>query len=487
MTDPTSTTQPGALPPRLRTGRTAAGTILAAGMLSPFLIAAATVALVAALAGPTATAQSLPRVLYVTQSAGFAHPVLPLSEQVLPAIGREHGAFETDVTRDASILTADLLARYDAVVFYTTGELPMDSGQKAAFLDFVRGGGGFAGIHSATDTFYEWPEYGALIGGYFDNHPWRQEVEVRVENRDHAATRHLGASFRISDEIYQFRDWDRSRVDVLLSLDTASVDTATRGVKRTDGDFALAWTREHGDGRMFYTALGHEDAVWQDERFQRLVVNGIVWAMGGRGGPTAQGEWRALFDGGSTAAWRGYKQETLPDGWQVVDGALARVGPAGDIITVEQFENFELSFEWQVEEGGNSGVFFGVTEEVDGPVWHSGPEFQLLHNAGHRDGQAPITSAGSNYAVHPPAADVTRPVGAWNTSRLVVNRGRVEHWMNGMHLLTYELDSPDWQARVEASKFAELPRYGRVRRGHIAIQDHGDPIRFRNIRIREIE
>ena len=328
---------------------------------------------------------------------------------------------------------------------------------------------------------------GDLIGGYFDNHPWRQEVEIRVEDRDHAATRHLGASFRISDEIYQFKNWERARVDVLLSLDTDSVDAQKQGVKRTDGDFALAWTRDYGDGRMFYTALGHEDAVWQDERFQRLVVNGIVWAMGAPGKRAADDDWRPLFDGATTAAWRGYKQDALPDGWQVVDGALARVDRGGDIVTVEQFENFELRFEWRVEEGGNSGVFFGVTEEVDGPVWHSGPEFQILHNAGHSDGQAPITSAGSNYAVHPPAADVTRPVGAWNTSRLIVDRGRVEHWMNGMHLLTYRLGDADWQARMEASKFAPLPRYGRVTRGHIAIQDHGDPVRFRNILIREID
>ena len=448
---------------------------------------AATLAALFLLAGTApAAAQTLPRVLYVTQSAGFAHPVVPLSEQVLPAIGHAHDAFEVDITRDASILTADVLARYDAVVFYTTGELPLDAGRKSAFLDFIRGGGGFVGIHSATDTFHQWPAYGELIGGYFDNHPWRQEVEVKVEDRDHAATRHLGASFRISDEIYQFKNWERARVDVLLSLDTDSVDAHKEGVKRADGDFALAWTRDYGAGRMFYTALGHEDAVWQDERFQRLVVNGIVWAMGAPGNRTAD-DWRPLFDGTSTGAWRGYKRDALPDGWQVVDGALARVDRGGDIITVEQFENFELRFEWQVEEGGNSGVFFGVTEEVDGPVWHSGPEFQILHNAGHRDGQAPITSAGSNYAVHPPSADVTRPVGEWNTSRLLVENGRVEHWMNGIHLLTYRLGDTDWQARVEASKFAPLPRYGRVARGHIAIQDHGDPVRFRNILIREID
>ena len=114
------------------------------------------VLLLAGLAAPAA-AQTLPRVLYVTQSAGFAHPVVPLSEQVLPAIGREHDAFEVDITRDASILTAAVLARYDAVVFYTTGELPLDADQKEAFLDFIRGGGGFIGVHSATDTFYEWP------------------------------------------------------------------------------------------------------------------------------------------------------------------------------------------------------------------------------------------------------------------------------------------------------------------------------------------
>ena len=204
-------------------------------------------------------------------------------------------------------------------------------------------------------------------------------------------------------------------------------------------------------------------------------------------GQAAGGGWQPLFDGTSTAAWRGYKQDAMPDGWQVVDGALARVGPAGDIVTADEFESFELRFEWQVEAGGNSGIFFGVSEEIDGPVWFSGPEYQILHNAGHRDGEAPITSAGSNYGVHPPALDATLPAGEWNRSRLIVDRGRVEHWMNGTHLLTYELESADWQARVAASKFADLPRYGRVRRGHIAIQDHGDPVRFRNIRIRESE
>jgi type 1 glutamine amidotransferase len=166
------------------------------------------------------------------------------------------------------------------VVFYTTGELPMSDEQKAALMDFVRGGKGFAGIHSATDTFYKWADYGSMIGGYFNDHPWHQEVTVRVEDRAHPATKHLPASFTLNDEIYQFRNWSRDDVHVLLSVDPASVDLTKPNVKRTDKDFALAWTKTVGKGRAFYTALGHEPAVWRDERFQQHLVGGISWAIG---------------------------------------------------------------------------------------------------------------------------------------------------------------------------------------------------------------
>ena len=437
------------------------------------------------------------RVLYLTQSAAFEHSVLPHSEGVLTRIGAESDRFDVTVSHDASTLTATSLSQYDAIIFYTTGELPMSDAQKAALLAYVRGGGGFVGVHSATDTFYEWPDYLALIGGYFDGHPWRQEVAIRVEDQSHASTRHLGESFRIDDEIYQFRSWSRSGVHVLLSLDVESVDMTAQGINRTDGDFALAWTRQEGSGRVFYTALGHRPEVWDDERFQRHLVEGITWAMGedvtsaaGAVPNTLTAEeqaagWRLLFDGESLSAWRGFKQDRTPAGWQAVDGSLARVAQAGDIITVEQFDDFALTFEWKVQDGGNSGVFFRVTEAV-APAWHSGPEFQILHNEGHRDGRDPMTSAGSNYAVHPPTRDVTNPVGEWNRSRLVVRGQHVEHWMNGVQLVTYELGSPDWHRRVDASKFAEVPRYGREPKGHIAIQDHGDPVAFRNIKVKRL-
>jgi hypothetical protein len=220
------------------------------------------------------------KVLYLTHSAGFKHDVLPLSEKVLKEIGDRSDTIDVTVTQDCSLLSRDGLKDYRAVVFYTTGELPISEEQKAAFLEFIKSGNGFVGIHSATDTFYKWAEFGELIGGYFDGHPWHEEVAIKVEDRNHPATRHLGESFRMTDEIYQFKDFSRNRVRVLLRLDASSVDLTKKGVKRTDGDFALAWHRDYGKGRVFYTALGHRADVWQDERFQRHLLGGIEWAAG---------------------------------------------------------------------------------------------------------------------------------------------------------------------------------------------------------------
>jgi len=217
------------------------------------------------------------RVLYITHSAGFKHQVLPLSEQILKEIGVRAG-LDVTATQDLSAITKEGLKDYAVIVFYTTGELPISDEQKQAFMDFIKSGKGFVGIHSATDTFYKWADYGSMIGGYFDGHPWHQEVTVKVEDQKHPATRHLGSSFKITDEIYQFKDFTRGKVKVLLSLDNSSIDMTKQGVKREDKDFALAWCSELGKGRVFYTALGHRPEVWQDERFQKHLLGGIGWA-----------------------------------------------------------------------------------------------------------------------------------------------------------------------------------------------------------------
>ena len=195
--------------------------------------------------------------------------------------------------------------------------------------------------------------------------------------------------------------------------------------------------------------------------------------------------WKLLFDGTSLAGWRAYKSTTAPAGWAAVNGELVRNGEGGDLMSAEQFSDFELRLEWKISENGNSGIIYHVVTGDEFP-YESGPEFQVLHNAGHKDGANPITSAGSNYAMHAPAKDVTRPVGEWNDIRLIVKGTHVEHWMNGEKLLEFEQFSPDWYARVKASKFSKMPPYGRHMRGHIVLQDHGNVVSYRNIKIKAL-
>lgn len=217
------------------------------------------------------------RVLYVTHSAGFRHGSIETS---IPVMQRLSPSIEVTATEDLSRITTAGLRDFDGLFFFTSGELDLSAEQKAALLEFVRGGKGFGGAHSATDTLYTWPEYGEMIGAVFDGHPWAQEVSIDVDDPYHPATRHLAPSFRISDEIYQFRSFSRERVNVLLKLDTRSVDPRAPGVNRTDGDFALTWTRAYGMGRVFYTALGHGDETWLDARFQTLLRQALLWLTG---------------------------------------------------------------------------------------------------------------------------------------------------------------------------------------------------------------
>jgi hypothetical protein len=200
----------------------------------------------------------------------------------------------------------------------------------------------------------------------------------------------------------------------------------------------------------------------------------------------APGPWRTLFDGTSLEAWRGYKNAPVPAGWKVADGALVKDAPVADIVTKDEFGDFELVLEWRIGEAGNSGIFYRGTEEYDHIYW-SAPEYQLLDDLKASDNKTRLTCAGAAYAVYPSPAGHLKPVGTWNATRIVARGAHVEHWLNGVKLLEYELWSPDWEARVKASKFKDRPNFGRARRGHLALQgDHEGSLGFRNIRIREI-
>ena len=196
--------------------------------------------------------------------------------------------------------------------------------------------------------------------------------------------------------------------------------------------------------------------------------------------------WQLLFDGNSPAQWRGYMRDELPAGWQAVNGELTRTARAGDIVTREKYRNFEFVFDFKVAEGGNSGIFYRA---IEGPefIYYAAPEYQVLDDARHRDGQSELTSTGANYAVHPAKRGVVKPAGEWNTGRIVVNGNHVEHWLNGTLMVEYELGSADWRERVAKSKFNEFREYGKAAEGQIGIQDHGSYVAYRNLKIRNLD
>ncbi|HEU4722738.1 MAG TPA: DUF1080 domain-containing protein [Gemmatimonadaceae bacterium] len=198
-----------------------------------------------------------------------------------------------------------------------------------------------------------------------------------------------------------------------------------------------------------------------------------------------QGEWRSLIDP-TMSAWRGYREAAMPAGWTVANGVLSKVKSTNDIVTRDQFENFDLEWEWKIHEGGNAGVFYRGTEEFE-KIYFTAPEYQLLDDANAPDGKSRLTSAAANYALYPAPAGVVKPADQWNTSRIVARGARVEHWLNGQKVVEYETGSPDWEAKVKASKFATWPKYGRITKGHVGIQgDHAGELAIRNMRIRVV-
>ncbi|MCA9193865.1 MAG: DUF1080 domain-containing protein [Planctomycetales bacterium] len=206
-----------------------------------------------------------------------------------------------------------------------------------------------------------------------------------------------------------------------------------------------------------------------------------------------QDGWQLLFDGKSTSGWRGYKSDTVPTSWSVENGSLLSRRSAGqsfgDIITLEQFDDFELLLQWKMTKGNNSGVIYRATEEHD-YVWQSGPEYQILDNTSHLDGLNTLASAGACYAVFAPVKDATQPLGQWNQTRIVAQGKHVEHWLNGEKLVEYNIDSERWQAHVKTSKFFPTAygqgNWGQANKGHIGLQDYGGAIEFRNIMIRQL-
>ena len=194
--------------------------------------------------------------------------------------------------------------------------------------------------------------------------------------------------------------------------------------------------------------------------------------------------WRLLFDGKSTAGWRGFKAAAPDAGWTVKDGALMPDPKTSkDIMTKDEFANFELDFEWKISPKGNSGVMFHVIEQGD-ETYQSGPEYQILDNS---RGERPLEQAGGLYALYAPSMDMTKPVGEFNQARIIVDHGRVQHWLNGMMVAEYDMGSADFKAKVAGSKFKAWPQFASSPTGHIALQNHGNAVAFRNLKIKVLK
>lgn len=202
--------------------------------------------------------------------------------------------------------------------------------------------------------------------------------------------------------------------------------------------------------------------------------------------------WILLFDGENMKDhWRGFKKEEVPSAWQVEDGAIVLLGEErGDIVTKEKYTDFELMLDWKIAEGGNSGIIFHVSEDPEfRHTWQTGPEMQILDDERHPDakkGKNKNRQAGANYDMHPLSTSAVKPAGEFNTVRLVVKDGNVQHYLNGKKVVEYTLWSPEWERMVEESKFASMEGYGRYKSGHIALQDHRDKVWFKNIKIRPL-
>ena len=228
------------------------------------------------------------RLLAIGAVKGFQHEATSHGLATVWKLGVDSNLWDTYIRTDTQLITkkkltgnAKNLDFFDAIAFYTTGELELDDEQKADLLKFVKEDGkGFVAIHSATDTLYKWPEYGEMVGGYFNLHPWNTfQAPVVVEDSTHPITKHFSREFTTYDEIYQIKDYSRDKVRVLMRLNEDKIDLANKNVRRTDKDFAVAWVKEYGKGRVFYSTFGHTFESWDRQDVQKMWLEAVKWCL----------------------------------------------------------------------------------------------------------------------------------------------------------------------------------------------------------------
>ncbi|MEC4018708.1 ThuA domain-containing protein [Streptomyces sp. H27-D2] len=433
------------------------------------LTAAAAVLLLGALALPSqASAREEPRenaqdrVLVFSRTAGFRHDSIPGGIAALKDLGAKHD-FAVDATENPTAFTAANLARYDAVVFLSTTGDVLNRTQQTAFEQYIAADGGYVGIHAAADTEYDWPFYGGLAGAYFDSHPVIQRATVKVEDRAHPATAHLGRTWERTDEWYNYRTNPRDRAHVLASLDESTYSGGTM-----NGDHPIAWCQEYRGGRSFYTGGGHTKESFTDPVFRTHLLGGIRYATGAvKADCRPEQGYSPLFDGSSTTGWK----QAGPGSFTLADGTLTSAGGMGLLWHKKEMRSYSLKLDWRMTGDDNSGVFLGFPASDD--PWSAvdkGYEIQIDAT------DTPDRTTGSVYGFK--SADLAardralNPPGQWNTYEIRVEKERLKIWLNGVQINDFTNTDP---ARSLTS-------------GHVGIQNHGaaDEVSFRDIRVKEL-
>jgi len=418
----------------------------------------------AAMAVPAspASAGPLTRVLVFSKTAGFRHSSIPPGITAIRQLGAQNG-FSVTATEDAGQFTTANLAQYQAVVWLSTTGDVLNAAQQTAFEAYINGGGGFAGVHAAADTEYDWPWYENLVGAYFHSHPATQTATVRVQDRGNASTAHLPPAWSRYDEWYNYRTNPRAGAKVLATLDESSYSGGNMGA-----DHPITWCKTVGSGRAWYTGLGHTDESYAEANFTRMLLGGIQIAAGNRPADCRpETGYTPLFDGtqASLSQWR----QAGPGAFTLADGTLTSQGGMGLLwYPVRTFANYSLKLDWMMPGDDNGGVFIGFPDPQGDP-WRpvdQGHEIQI--DATDAD---PSRTTGSVYGFSGPnfaARDAAlNPPGSWNTYEIGVHGQRAEVWLNGIKINDY------------ASTRA-------IQNGYIGVQNDGAgmDINYRNIRIK---
>jgi type 1 glutamine amidotransferase len=517
------------------------------------------------------------KILFFSKSSGFEHAVISWKngqpsyvEKILLDLGAKNG-WEFTFSKDGSKFSPEYLAQFDAVFFYTTGDLcsegndkqpAMTPAGKQALFDYVRGGKGFIGTHSATDTFHTANEsgkgpdryvnhgkdadpYACFIGGEFIIHGSQQVGTNTVIDPKFPGFENVGDSFAFQEEWYSLKDFAPDD-HVLTVIDAPHM----KGSMYERPAYPNTWARAEGKGRVFYTAMGHREDVWTNPTFQQILIGGVKWALGEVSADvtpniqtaapgaytnpkyvetkaaspkksktnesaantlTAEEKaagWQLLWNGKNSDGWRSAKSEEFPkEGWTIHGGVLTvhenggeESAAGGDIITRKRYANFELTADFKITPGANSGIKIFVqpnlspidkkTGQPTGKGSAIGLEFQILDDAKHPDaklGKDGDRTIGSLYDLMPAPKDKkVQPIGEWNHARILSQGNHVTFWLNGEKTVEFERGSPEFRALVAASKYHNIPDFGEWKDGHILLQDHGNEVSFRNVKLREL-